>query len=119
MSRPAVFMDRDGTVAHEVGYMVHPDRAALLPRSAEAVRRMRALGFATFVLTNQPETGGDGIGVWQLPARWRSRPVLMPGLRLGRALAIAPVNLGHDVDVITQDRLGALPASQHLLAIGR
>jgi D-glycero-D-manno-heptose 1,7-bisphosphate phosphatase len=53
MSRPAVFMDRDGTVAHEVGYMVHPDRAALLPRSAEAVRRMRALGFATFVLTNQ------------------------------------------------------------------
>ncbi len=53
MSRPAVFMDRDGTVCHEVGYMVHPDRHALLPRSAEAIGRLRAAGFATFVMTNQ------------------------------------------------------------------
>lgn len=53
MSRKAVFMDRDGTVNHEVGYMVHPDRSALLPRSTEAIRRLRAAGFATFVMTNQ------------------------------------------------------------------
>jgi D-glycero-D-manno-heptose 1,7-bisphosphate phosphatase len=53
MSRRAVFMDRDGTVSHEVGYMVHPDRSALLPRSAEAIRLKRDEGFATFVMTNQ------------------------------------------------------------------
>ncbi len=53
MSRAAVFMDRDGTVNHEVGYMVHPDRAALLPRSTEAIRLFREAGFATFVMTNQ------------------------------------------------------------------
>jgi D-glycero-D-manno-heptose 1,7-bisphosphate phosphatase len=53
MSRRAVFMDRDGTVNLEVGYLVHPDRAALLPRSLEAVRRLKRAGFATFVVTNQ------------------------------------------------------------------
>ena len=47
MSRPAIFMDRDGTVCEEVGYVNHPSRCRLLPRSAEAVRRGRAGGGAS------------------------------------------------------------------------
>jgi D-glycero-D-manno-heptose 1,7-bisphosphate phosphatase len=53
MSRPAVFMDRDGTVSQEVGYVVHLDRYALLPRSVAAIRRLNQAGLPAFVATNQ------------------------------------------------------------------
>ena len=53
MTRRAVFMDRDGTVSDEVGYVNHIDRYRLLPRSAEAIRRLNEAGLMTFVVTNQ------------------------------------------------------------------
>jgi D-glycero-D-manno-heptose 1,7-bisphosphate phosphatase len=52
-SRPAVFIDRDGTLTDEVGYVNHPSRLRLLPRSAEAIRRLNAAGIAAVVVTNQ------------------------------------------------------------------
>jgi D-glycero-D-manno-heptose 1,7-bisphosphate phosphatase len=51
--RPAVFIDRDGTLTEEVGYVNHPSRLRLLPRSAEAIRRLNAAGVAAVVVTNQ------------------------------------------------------------------
>jgi D-glycero-D-manno-heptose 1,7-bisphosphate phosphatase len=51
--RPAVFIDRDGTLTEEVGYVNHPRRLRLLPRSAEAVRRLNAAGVAAVVVSNQ------------------------------------------------------------------
>jgi D-glycero-D-manno-heptose 1,7-bisphosphate phosphatase len=51
--RPAVFIDRDGTLTEEVGYVNHPGRLKLLPRSAEAIRRLNAAGVAAVVVTNQ------------------------------------------------------------------
>jgi D-glycero-D-manno-heptose 1,7-bisphosphate phosphatase len=53
MSRPAVFMDRDGTVCEEVGYVNHVSRSRLLPRSAEAVRLVNEAGFFAVLVTNQ------------------------------------------------------------------
>ncbi len=53
VSRPAVFIDRDGTLTEEVGYVNHPKRLRLLPRSAEAIRRLNAAGTAAIVVTNQ------------------------------------------------------------------
>lgn len=53
--RKAVFLDRDGTVSEEIGY-IHPSdlpRYALLPRSAEGIRRLHDAGFMVVVLTNQ------------------------------------------------------------------
>jgi D-glycero-D-manno-heptose 1,7-bisphosphate phosphatase len=52
-SRPAVFIDRDGTLTEEVGYVNLPSRLRLLPRSAEAIRRLNAAGVAAVVVTNQ------------------------------------------------------------------
>jgi D-glycero-D-manno-heptose 1,7-bisphosphate phosphatase len=52
-SRPAVFIDRDGTLTEEVGYVNHPARLKLLPRAAEAIRRLNAAGVAAVVVTNQ------------------------------------------------------------------
>jgi D-glycero-D-manno-heptose 1,7-bisphosphate phosphatase len=52
-SRPAVFIDRDGTLTDEVGYVNHPKRLRLLPRSGAAVRRLNEAGVAAVVVTNQ------------------------------------------------------------------
>ena len=51
--RPAAFIDRDGTLTEEVGYVNHPSRLKLLPRSAAAVRRLNDAGIAAVVVTNQ------------------------------------------------------------------
>jgi D-glycero-D-manno-heptose 1,7-bisphosphate phosphatase len=51
--RPAVFIDRDGTLSEEMGYINHPSRIRLLPRSAEAVRRLNDAGVPAVVVTNQ------------------------------------------------------------------
>ena len=50
---PAVFMDRDGTLTEEVGYVNHPRRLRIQPRSGEAVRRLNGAGIAAVVVTNQ------------------------------------------------------------------
>jgi D-glycero-D-manno-heptose 1,7-bisphosphate phosphatase len=52
-----VFVDRDGTLTEEVGYVNHPSRVRLLPGAAEAVRVMRAAGRAVVVVTNQAGVG--------------------------------------------------------------
>src|SRR5262249_37928929 len=51
--RPAVFMDRDGCLTEEVGYVNHPSRIRLLPRTVEAVRRLNRAGVAAVMVTNQ------------------------------------------------------------------
>ena len=51
-SRPAVFLDRDGTLVEEVPYLHDPARVVLLP-GVEALRRLAAAGFALVVVTNQ------------------------------------------------------------------
>jgi D-glycero-D-manno-heptose 1,7-bisphosphate phosphatase len=51
--RPAVFIDRDGCLTEEVGYVNHPSRLRLLPRSVEAVGRLNRAGIPVVVATNQ------------------------------------------------------------------
>ena len=51
--QPAVFIDRDGTLTEEVGYVNHPRRLHLLPRSAEAIRRLNRAGLKAVMVTNQ------------------------------------------------------------------
>jgi len=46
-------MDRDGCLTEEVGYVNHPSRIRLLPRTAEAVRRLNEAGIAAVMVTNQ------------------------------------------------------------------
>jgi len=53
MSRPAVFIDRDGTLIEEHGYLVRLDMLSVFPWSADAIRLLNRAGFATVVITNQ------------------------------------------------------------------
>ncbi len=48
-----MFIDRDGTLTEEVGYVNHPERLRLLPRSATAIRRLNEAGVPAVVVTNQ------------------------------------------------------------------
>ena len=51
--RPAVFLDRDGTLIEEVGYLDRLERVALFPYTIEALRLLRRAGYLLFVITNQ------------------------------------------------------------------
>jgi len=53
MGRPAVFLDRDGTLSHEVGYVNDLSRFELYPYSVAAVRALNRAGFLAIVATNQ------------------------------------------------------------------
>lgn len=57
MLRPGVFLDRDGTIAEEVGYLNHISRFRLLPHTADAIRRLNDAGLPVFVVTNQSGVG--------------------------------------------------------------
>ncbi len=49
----AVFLDRDGTINEEMGYINHIDRFVLLPGAAAAIRRINQSGLKAVVVTNQ------------------------------------------------------------------
>jgi histidinol-phosphate phosphatase family protein len=51
--RAAVFLDRDGTIIEDVGYLADPDRVRLLPGAAEAISRLNRAGLLAVVVTNQ------------------------------------------------------------------
>ena len=53
MKRRAVFMDRDGTISEEVGYVNHPSRYRVFPYAAEAVRILNEKGWLAILVTNQ------------------------------------------------------------------
>jgi D-glycero-D-manno-heptose 1,7-bisphosphate phosphatase len=49
----AVFIDRDGTISEEVGYINHLSRFRLFPYSAAALKQLRENGYLAIVITNQ------------------------------------------------------------------
>jgi D-glycero-D-manno-heptose 1,7-bisphosphate phosphatase len=61
--RPAVFLDRDGTLIVDKHYLHRPEEVEFFPGVAEALRRLQAAGFALVVITNQ---SGVGRGLFTL-----------------------------------------------------
>jgi rfaE bifunctional protein nucleotidyltransferase chain/domain len=55
--RPAVFLDRDGTLVEDAGYPSDPRQLRLLPGAAAALTELRANGFALVVVSNQSGVG--------------------------------------------------------------
>jgi D-glycero-D-manno-heptose 1,7-bisphosphate phosphatase len=53
MADAAVFLDRDGTIIEDPGYLNHPDQVKLLAGVGEAIRELQQLGFKTVVVSNQ------------------------------------------------------------------
>jgi D-glycero-D-manno-heptose 1,7-bisphosphate phosphatase len=55
--RPAVFLDRDGTLIEDVGYPRDPEAVRLLDGAPEALAALRRAGFALVVVSNQSGIG--------------------------------------------------------------
>jgi D-glycero-D-manno-heptose 1,7-bisphosphate phosphatase len=51
--RPAVFLDRDGTLNEDLGYVHRFEDFHWLPGAKDAIRRLNAAGVYVFVVTNQ------------------------------------------------------------------
>ena len=61
--RPAVFLDRDGTLIREREYLSDPGGVELIGGVTEALRRLRAAGYLLVVVTNQ---SGIGRGLYSV-----------------------------------------------------
>jgi len=57
--RPAVFLDRDGTMIHDVGYLGRREGVKWFPWTVDAIRLLNRAGFLVCVTTNQ---SGVGLG---------------------------------------------------------
>ena len=53
MPKPAVFLDRDGVLNIEIGYIYRVEDLQLVPGSAQAVRRLNDLGLFCCLVSNQ------------------------------------------------------------------
>lgn len=59
---PALFLDRDGTIIHDVDFISKPDDVRLIDGSREALHKCAKAGYKLFILTNQ---SGIGRGYFQ------------------------------------------------------
>ena len=53
MSLQAVFLDRDGTIKHDSGYVSRVEDFHLLPKVVEGLKLLHAAGARLFIITNQ------------------------------------------------------------------
>lgn len=55
--RPAIFLDRDGTIITERKYLADPAGVEVFPGAARALRRLQDAGFTLIIVTNQSGIG--------------------------------------------------------------
>jgi|GEM_PF-6242 len=65
--KKAVFLDRDGTINEDPGYISHPDQARLIPGVGEALAQLKKAGFQLIVVSNQSGVGRGWIPRDALP----------------------------------------------------
>jgi D-glycero-D-manno-heptose 1,7-bisphosphate phosphatase len=52
-TRPAAFLDRDGTINEDAGYIDRLERLILFPFAIDAIRLLRRAGYLVVIITNQ------------------------------------------------------------------
>jgi D-glycero-D-manno-heptose 1,7-bisphosphate phosphatase len=95
--RPAVFLDRDGTIIEERGYLDRLDLLELYPFTTDAIRLLNRAGYVTVVVTNQ---GGIGRGIIDEPFLRHVHATIDERLAAGRARMDAYYFCPHHPDAV-------------------
>ncbi len=66
IKRPAVFLDRDGTIIRQVELLHKPSQLRLLPGAVSAISTFNRLGYLVVIVTNQPVIARGMIGIDEL-----------------------------------------------------
>ena len=61
--RPAIFMDRDGTLVEEVNLLHRPEDLMLFPFSSSAIKEVNHSEYLAFLITNQPVVARNLCGI--------------------------------------------------------
>jgi D-glycero-D-manno-heptose 1,7-bisphosphate phosphatase len=80
--RPAVFVDRDGTLLEEAGYLDRLERLVFFPFSIDAVRLLNQAKFAVVIVTNQ---SGIARGMYGEPFVHETHAVMRTRMEQGGA----------------------------------
>ena len=80
--KPAVFLDRDGTLLEEAGYLDRIERLVFFPYGIDAVRLFNRAGFAVVIITNQ---SGVGRGMYEEAFVGRVHEVMRERMAAGGA----------------------------------
>jgi D-glycero-D-manno-heptose 1,7-bisphosphate phosphatase len=78
--KPAVFLDRDGTLLEEAGYLDRLERLAFFPFGIDAVRLLNRAGYSVVIITNQ---SGIGRGMYEEEFVIRAHQVVDERVRAG------------------------------------
>ncbi len=62
----AVFLDRDGTLNHHIGFLTSPEQLTLIDGAAKAVRAVNSSGYLAVLVTNQPVVARGDVTLDQL-----------------------------------------------------
>ena len=92
---PAVFLDRDGTLVEDTGYLADPSRVQLIPGVASALVGLERAGYLRIMVTNQ---SGIGRGKYSVEAFDATQEEIMRQLSLAAATIDATYHCPHAPD---------------------
>jgi D-glycero-D-manno-heptose 1,7-bisphosphate phosphatase len=72
----AVFLDRDGTICEEVGYLHDGGKFTFLPEALAGIKKFYTMGYRIIIITNQP---GIGIGYFSEEDFYRVNRIMLSG----------------------------------------
>ncbi len=96
----AVFLDRDGTLIEELGYLTPDSDLRVFPWSIDAIRLLNRAGFRVVVVTNQ---GGIGRGLYTREFVERTHKTLAQRFAAGGATVDAWQFCPHHPEALIED----------------
>jgi D-glycero-D-manno-heptose 1,7-bisphosphate phosphatase len=102
----AVFLDRDGVLTEDIGYLHRPEEVRFLPGAIEAVTRINQLGFPIVMVTNQ---SGIGRGYYT----WREFEDVQARIREGLAAQGAMIDGEYACGYYSPSALEFEPGAAH------